>query len=194
MSDPDMDRWASAWRDDPQAATADLARLARRERRTLYAWIAFDWLVGVGLLAFAIWMWLAIGTAPVGFAAIGIWVLTIVVLGFTVINWRGMLAADRQSASEFLAYAIRRSQARLRYIRFGWKILIADIIVVAGAMALEYRDEGADRLPAMFFSLIAATGSVAVVLLWWDRRERRRAERLDAMQRAMAQDPENTHE
>ena len=61
-------------------------------------------------------------------------------------------------------------------------------------MALEYRDEGADRLPAMLFSLIAATGSVAVVLLWWDRRERRRAERLDAMQRALAQDPENPHE
>ena len=26
MSDPDMERWASAWRDDPQSATADLAR------------------------------------------------------------------------------------------------------------------------------------------------------------------------
>ena len=117
-------------------------------------------------------MWIAIGTAPVGFAAIGIWVLTFVVLGFTVINWRGMLAADRESASEFMAYAIRRSQARLRYIRFGWWILVADIVVIAGAMALEYRDEGADRLPAMLFSLIAATGSVAVVLWWWGRRER----------------------
>jgi hypothetical protein len=194
MSDPDMDRWASAWRDDPQAATADLARLARRERRTLYAWIALDWAVGAGLLVFAVWMWLAIGTAPVGFAAIGIWVLTIVVLGFTVINWRGMLAADRSSAAEFLAYAVRRSQARLRYIRFGWKILVADIIVVGGAMALEYRDDGPDRLPVMLASLAAATGSVALLLLWWGRRERRRAERLAAMQRAMTQDPENPHE
>jgi hypothetical protein len=194
MTDPDIDRWASDWRKDPQAATADLARLARRERRTLYAWIAFDWAVGAGLLVFAVWMWLAIGTAPVGFAAIGIWVLTIVVLGFTVINWRGMLAADRRSAAEFLAYAVRRSQARLRYIRFGWKILIADIHVVAGAMALEYRDEGPERLPVMVASLAAATGSVALVLLWWGRRERRRAERLAAMQRAMAQDPENPHD
>jgi len=194
MSDQDMERWTNAWRNDPQAVTADLARLARRERRMLYAWIAFDWLVGIGLLGFAVWMWLAIGTAPVGFAAIGIWVLTFVVLGFTVINWRGMLAADRDSATEFLAYAIRRSQARLRYIRFGWKILVADIIVVAGAMALEYRDEGPDRLPVMLASLAAATGSVALVLLWWDRRERRRAQRLAAMQRSMAQDPENPHE
>ncbi len=189
-----MDRWASSWRKDPESTTADLARLARRERRTLYAWIAFDWAVGVGLLAFAVWMWLAIGTAPVGFAAIGIWVLTIVVLGFTVVNWRGMLAADRGSAAEFLAHAIRRSQARLRYIRFGWKILVADIVVVAGAMALEYRDEGPDRLPVMLASLAAATGSVALVLLWWSRRERRRAERLAAMQRAMAQEMENPHE
>lgn len=194
MSDQDMERWANAWRNDPQAATADLARLARRERRMLYAWIAFDWLVGIGLLGLAVWMWLEIGTAPVGFAAIGIWVLTFVVLGFTVINWRGMLAADRDSAAGFLAYAIRRSQARLRYIRFGWKILVADIVVVAGAMALEYRDEGPDRLPVMLASLAAATASVALVLLWWSRRERQRAQRLDAMQRAMGQDMENPHE
>lgn len=194
MSDQDMERWANAWRSDPQAATADLARLARRERRMLYAWIAFDWLVGIGLLGFAVWMWLKIGTAPVGFAAIGIWVLTFVVLGFTVINWRGMLAADRDSATEFLAYAIRRSQARLRYIRFGWKILVADIVVVAGAMALEYRDEGPDRLPVMLASLAAATASVALVLLWWGRRERRRAQRLAAMQRLMAQNPESPDE
>jgi hypothetical protein len=84
--------------------------------------------------------------------------------------------------------------ARLRYIRFGSQILVADIIVVAGAMALEYRDEGAARLPTMLFSLAVATGSVAIVLLWWGRRERRRAERLAAVQRAMAQDPENPHE
>jgi hypothetical protein len=194
MSDPDMERWASAWRDDPQSATADLARMARRERRILYAWIGFDGLVGAAVLAFGAWMWLAIGTAPVRFAAVGIWVLTIVVLGFTVSNWRGMLAADRESAAEFLTIAIRRSQARLRYIRFGWQILVADIIVVAGAMALEYRDEGAARLPTMLFSLAVATGSVAIVLLWWGRRERRRAGRLTAMQRAMARDPENPHE
>ena len=193
MTDQDIERWTAEWRAGAPPV-ADLARMAKRERRLLTAWIAFDWLVGAGLLVFAVWMWLAIGTAPVGFAAISIWVLTIVVLGFTVINWRGMLAADRGSAAEFLAYAVRRSQARLRYIRFGWKILIADIIVVAGAMALEYRDEGADRLPAMLLSLIAATGSVGMVLLWWGRRERRRAERLAAMQRAMQPQTESPDE
>ncbi len=193
MTDQDIERWTAEWRAGTPPV-ADLARMAKRERRLLTAWIAFDWLVGVGLLVFAVWMWLAIGTAPVGFAAISIWVLTIVVLGFTVINWRGMLAADRGSAAEFLAHAVRRSQARLRYIRFGWKILVADIIVVAGAMALEYRDEGTDRLPAMLFSLIAATGSVAMVLLWWGRRERRRAERLAAMQRAMQPQTESLDE
>ena len=51
-----------------------------------------------------------------------------------------------------------------------------------------------DRLPAMLFSLIAATGSVAMVLLWWGRRERRRAERLAAMQRAMQPQTESLDE
>ena len=193
MTDHDFERWTAEWRAGAPPV-ADLARMAKRERRLLTAWIAFDWIVGAGLLVFAVWMWLAIGTTPVGFAAISIWVLTIVVLGFTVINWRGMLAADRGSAADFLAYAVRRSQARLRYIRFGWKILIADVVVVATAMALEYRDEGADRLPAMLFSLIAATVSVAMVLLWWGRRERRRAERLAAMQRAMQPEMESPDE
>ena len=105
MTDQDIERWTAEWRAGAPPV-ADLARMAKRERRLLSAWIAFDWLVGVGLLVFAVWMWLAIGTAPVGFAAISIWVLTIVVLGFTVINWRGMLAADRGSAAEFLAYAV----------------------------------------------------------------------------------------
>ena len=114
-------------------------------------------------------------------------------LGFSVINWRGVLAADHESASGFLALAIRRSQARLRYIRFGWWILIADIIVVAGAMALEHRTGGAERLPGMLASLGAATASVALVLWWWSRRERRRAERLAAMQRALSPEGENDH-
>jgi len=193
MTDRDIERWTAEWRAGAPPV-ADLARMAKRERRLLTAWIAFDWLVGAGLLALAMWMWLAIGTAPVGFAAIGIGVLTIVVLGFSVINWRGMLAADRESASGFLTLALRRSQARLRYIRFGWLILVADIIVVAGAMALEFRDGGTARLPGMLASLASATAAVAAVLLWWGRRERRRAERLAAMQRAMQSETENPDE
>ena len=82
-----------------------------------------------------------------GFAAIGIAVLTVVVLAFSVINWRGSFASHRASATDFLALALARSRARLRYIRFGGWLLVADVVVIAGAAMVEFRDEGFGRLP-----------------------------------------------
>lgn len=184
MIDPELDRWMTAWKDGTPPAES-LAKMAQRERRLLTIWIAFDWAVGAGLLAFAAWIWFAIGTPVMRFAAIGITLLTIAVLAFTLVNWRGILAGDRASAADFLALSLRRSRARLRYIRFGWWVLAADLVVIAGASALEIRDEGMGRLPGMLAAATAATAIAAAVLLWWGRRERRRGERLAAMQQAL---------
>lgn len=169
---------------------ADLARMARRERRLLMLWIGFDWLVAAAFLAFAVWLWFSIDTPVMGFSAIGIVVLTLVVLAFTIVNWRGMFAGDRGSAADFLALALKRSRARLRYVRFGWTVLVGDLAVIAGAFYLELRDEGMARLPGMLLSAAVATAAAAAILVWWGRRERRRAERLAAMQQALAADPE----
>ncbi|MGE0031328.1 MAG: hypothetical protein AB7T20_09450 [Steroidobacteraceae bacterium] len=192
MRDANRDRWMSAWQDGTPPAEG-LARMAQRERRLLTAWIALDWVVGAGLLAFAAWLWFAIGTPVMRFAAAGIVLLTIAVLAFSVVNWRGSLAGDRASAADFLALALRRSRARLRYIRFGWWVLAADLAVIAGAFALEIRDEGLARLPGMLAAATVATAAAAAVLLWWGRRERRRAERLAAMQQALNADMESGH-
>ncbi len=192
MKDQELDRWTSAWRDGTPPAEG-LARMAQRERRLLAAWIALDWVVGAGLLAFAAWLWLAIGTPVMRFAAIGIVLLTAAVLAFTLVNWRGSFAGDRASAADFLGLAIRRSRARLRYIRFGWWVLAADLVVIAGALALEIRDEGMGRLPGMLAAAAVATAVAAAALLWWGRRERRRAERLAAMQQSLNADLEDGH-
>jgi hypothetical protein len=193
MSDPDMERWASAWRDDPQSATADLARMARRERRLLYAWIAMDWIVAAGLFACAAWLWYAVGTPTMRFAAGGIVALTIIALAFSVNNWRGSLSADRASAADFLAQAERRSRARLRYVRFGWWVLLADLIVIAGAVSLEIRDEGPDRMFTMLAMTVIVTGAAAGVLWWWERRERSRATALAALRKVLRPDQEKNH-
>lgn len=192
MTDQELERWSAAWH---QNATPlpDLALMARRERRLLSVWIATDWAVGVALLGFAAWIWFAIGTPVMRFAAAGIVLLTVAALAFTTLNWRGSFAGERASASDFLALAQRRSQARLRYIRFGWWVLAADLVVIAGAMLLEFRDEGAARLPAMLMMAALATAAAAAILFWWGRRERRRADRLAAMRQALAagaEDPE----
>jgi len=193
MTDQDLDRWTTAWREGAPPA-ADLARLAKRERRVLMAWIALDWVVGTGLLGFAAWIWFAIGTPVMRFAAVGIVALTVAVLAFTFVNWRGSLAGDHAAASDFLALALLRSRARLRYIRFGWWVLAADLVVIAGAIALEIRDEGAARLPGILAMTVAATAVAAGILFWWGRREHRRAERLAGMQRALAADMETGHD
>jgi len=192
MSDQELERWTAAWRAG-SAAAPDLAVKARRERAWLFAWIASDWIVGIALLGVAAWLWISDGTTVMRFAAAGIVVLTVAALAFTTWNWRGSLAEEQASAAEFLALAERRSRARLRYVRFGWWVLAADLIIIAGAHWLMYVEEGAERLPAMFGMTIVAFAAAAAVLTWWGRREQRRAQRLAAMRQALAagaEDPE----
>jgi hypothetical protein len=193
MKDPDIERWTAAWREGTPTAT-NLARGARRERRWLLAWIAADWIAGLGLICFAIWLWIADGSTTMRFAAAGIVLLTLAALAFTTRNWRGSLAGQDASAAEFLALARRRSAARLRYVRFGWWVLAADIVVIAGAHAILFLDEGGARLPTMIGMALAAIGGAAAILYWWGRRERRRADRLEALQKAMEANAENGHE
>jgi hypothetical protein len=193
MKDQDIDRWAADWREGAPAH-ADLADMARRERRQIAAWVAIDWIVGAALLGFAAWLWFDDGSPVMRFAAAGIVLLTIAALAFTTLNWRGSFRGDRASAADFLALAVRRSRARLRYIRFGWWVLAADLAVIGGSFLIEVRESGVERLPSMLGTAALATAAAAIVLYTWGRRERRRQERLAALQRAMRPDPESRHE
>lgn len=193
MNDRDMERWAADWQGNAPA-DADLARMARREKRLLTTWIALDWILGAALVGFAIWLWIEDGTPVMRFAAGGIIVLVIAALAFSAVNWRGKLAGEGASATDFLTLASSRSAARQRYIRFGWWVLAADLVVIAGAMLIEWRDEGTARLPAMLGMAVLAAGAAAIILFAWGRRERRRAERLAALERAMRAGPENRHD
>lgn len=190
MNDQDIDRWAADWRGSAPTG-ADLARMARREKRLLTIWIALDWIVGAALIAFAAWLWVDDGSSVMRFAAAGIVVLVFVALAFSAINWRGKLAGEAASATDFLALARTRSAARQRYIRFGWWVLAADLVVIAGVMLIEWRDEGAARLPSMLGMTVLAAGAAAIFLYAWGRRERRRGERLAALERTMGAGPEN---
>jgi hypothetical protein len=190
VTDPEIERWTAAWRAGTPAA-GGLAVKARRERRLLFAWIAADWIAGAALLVLAAWLWIDDGSAAMRFAAAGIVVLTVAALAFTTWNWRGSLADEQVSAAEFLALAERRSRARLRYVRFGWWVLAADLVVIAGAHALLDQGEGAGRLPSMIGMTAAAMAAAALALWWWQARERRRATRLAELRRALAANMEN---
>ncbi|HEU4515714.1 MAG TPA: hypothetical protein VFR77_00290 [Steroidobacteraceae bacterium] len=193
MSDPDIDRWSENWRAGAPPV-GDLVKMAHRERRLLALWIAVDWIVAAGLLAFAAWLWVEDGSPVMRFAAAGIVVLTLIALVFTALNWRGSFRGERASAVDFLALAVGRSRARLRYIRFGWWILAADLVVIAGACIIEFRNDGLARLPGMIGTAALATATAALILYFWGRSERRRAARLAAMQRALRPEPEDDHE
>lgn len=193
MTDQDLDRWTAEWQQGTPP-TADLVRMARRERRLLLAWIAVDWIFGAAGIVFAAWLWFVLDTPAMRFAAVGIVVLIVAVLAFTVANWRGVLAVDRDNNLDFLALAMARCRARLRYIRFGWKVLVADLVVIAGAMLLEVRDEGPIRLLGIVLMASTATAAAAGILWWWGGRERRRMERLAAMQKALGAEQESGHE
>lgn len=192
MTDQELERWTAAWR--AGTPVADFPLKARRERRWLFAWIAMDWTAGVGLVAFAAWLWIADGSTVMRFTAAAIVVLTAAALAFTTWNWRGSLAEEQASTREYLELAERRSRARLRYVRFGWWVLAADLVVIAAAHVLLYLDEGARRLPGMIAMTAAAIAAAAALLWWWQRRERRRAQRLAALREALTANPENGHD
>lgn len=193
MTDHDIDRWAADWRGSAPPV-ADLARMARREKRLLAAWITVDWVMAAALVGFAAWLWIDDGSPVMRFAAGGIVVLVCVALTFSTITWRGKLAGEGASATDFLALARSRSAARQRYIRFGWWVLAADLVVIAGTLLIEWRDEGPARLPAMLAMTALATGAAASILYAWGRRERRRDARLAALERALDAGPENRHD
>lgn len=192
MKDPDIERWTAAWREGTPIAT-DLARGARRERRWLLAWIALDCTFGLALIVFGGWLWFIVDSPSLRFVAAGIVALTVTALAFLMWNWRGTLADELSSATEFLALARRRSRARLRYVRFGWWILVADLVIIVGYHGLQLR-EGLQPTGRAIATAAAVIAAGAAIILLWGRYERRRADRLEALQKAMDENAENGHE
>lgn len=193
MTDPDIDRWRAEWQAGaPQVA--DLARMARRERLWLLTWIAFDWAVGAGFIALAIWLWIDDASPGLRFVAVAVVVLIVAALAFTVRNWRGSLAGDRSSAADFLALSIHRSRARQRYVRFGWLLLAANVVVITIAFALDIAQGQMELRPRTIAVAGLAIGATAGILWAWARRERRRADRLAAMQRALQSNGDSGHD
>ena len=195
MTDQDIERWTAEWRAG-SPPVADLARLARRESQVRSAHGSRSTgSVGAGLLAFAAWIWFdRYGSTVMRFAAVGIAVLTVVALAFSVINWRGSFAGDRGPppiSSRWPSRAAARGCATSASVAGCWSPMSSSLRAPA---AVEFRDEGFGRLPGMLVSATLATLAVAVVLFAWRRRERRRAERLAAMQRAMQPETESPDE
>lgn len=190
MSDPDIDRWTGDWR-AAAPPVADLARMARRERLWLLTWIAFDWAVGLGFIALAIWIWFDDATPGLRFVAVAVVILVVGALAFTVRNWRGSLAGDRSSAADFLALSTHRSCARQRYIRFGWLLLAANVVVITIAFSLDTAQGRMELLPGTIASTCLVIAAAAGILWAWSRRERRRGARLAAMRHALQENGED---
>jgi hypothetical protein len=184
MTDRDLERWTAAWREGTPPAV-DLARMAARERRWLAAWIALDWAFGLGFIAVAGWLWFVVGTASLRFVAVGIVALTVTALAYISWNWRGAFADDRSPTADYLALAGRRSRARLRYVRFGWWILAADIAIIGGYHGLEFIREGSLPSGQALATAALVLVATAIFILWWERRERRRGARIEDLRRAL---------
>ena len=193
MNDPDIERWTAAWREGTPPG-ADLARRARRERRWLLAWVACDWIVGIAFIALAASIWMDNSSPGLRFVAVAVVGLILAALGFTVHNWRGSLGGDSTSATDFLALSRRRSKARRRYVRVGWLLLAANLVVITIAVSIDHASKQPGQLSATIAFACLATAVAAGILWFWGLRERRRAKRLEAMQKAMESNAENGHE
>ena len=181
MTDEDLKAWSGAW----QATVPDTEPLRRRTHRELF-WlrmiVAGDVLGCLACLGVAAW-WLLFDFSPMNAAlAVLFIVIGVVGLAFTAQNWRGVWRAAGESAHDYLALSLRRSDARLRWARFGGWLLGGEALFFIVLIGWRWREGGDPQHMATAAVLVTLLfGLVGAWLVRFWRREQRRRSTLEAL-------------
>lgn len=181
MTDEELKAWSGAW----QATVPDTEPLQKRTHRELF-WlrviVAGDILGCLACLGVAAW-WLLFDFSPLNAALAALFiVIGVIGLAFTAQNWRGVWRAAGESAHDYLALSLRRSDARVRWARFGGWLLAGEALFFIALIAWRWHQTGdAGRMlqaTALVTVLFALVGAWLVRFL---RREQRRRATLEAL-------------
>ena len=181
MTEDELQAWTRDW----QSAAPDpgpLRRKASRELLWLRVIVAHDALGSLACLGVAAWFVLDEPDLLRLVIAGGLAVLGALGCVFTLQNWRGLWKDSVASARDYLAQARARSAARLRWIRFGGWLLVAEMLFFAVVIAWRWQAgvaaAKAGRALALLLVLFAVAG---LFVVWLLRRERLNAAGLARM-------------
>jgi hypothetical protein len=175
MVDQELKDWQAAWQapaeTTPQGPPFDIRRHAARASRRLYLRYASGCFFGLVFLVFSARYALQRPTLQWLLWAAAVWIATLVAVGFSIWNGRGLWTADGQSNTAYLELSRKRCLAELRMIRFGYALLSAELIVVTPWLLWSFFSQrgSAGFDPASHLSGFAVLLVLTVAYLIWFR-------------------------
>jgi len=198
MVDQELKDWQATWQSAAETAAPappfDIRRHAARAGRRLTVRYAAGCLWAVALLAFSTVYAMRHPTLQWLLWAVAVWIATLVAVGFMIWNGRGLWTAASQSNAAYVELSRRRCLAELRAIRFGYALLLAELIVVTPWLLWNFFSKlgsPAFELPAHltgFAVLMALTAGYLVWFTTYRRRKLRELELLAEFQRSVDED------
>ena len=130
----DLQEWMADWQEEAptvrRPSPAEEVRVHVRNReRLLFAWLAGDVVISLGVSTFLIYRAL---THPDPFEKLAMGLLTLAVLAIGIFegnNWRGARSASAETTATYLTLALDRSRRLRRSLRAGWPLLAAEVLV-----------------------------------------------------------------
>ncbi|MGH9721409.1 MAG: hypothetical protein ACRD8O_14455 [Bryobacteraceae bacterium] len=176
-----------AWRKGGQPPPKDLHRSVVRKTWLLRVEVATSILTAIVFLGGSAWKAVRAPSPEFVVLAIGVWIVTIAALLFSIRNWAGLWESAGVTAIDFLALSIRRCQAGLKATTFGLWFLLLQVVFVGSWQAWYW--SGRSPVPSLRTWLLASCLPMAVliVLLVMRASHRRELQRLEQMRRELTQ-------
>ncbi|MBI2679986.1 MAG: hypothetical protein HYX25_03140 [Candidatus Solibacter usitatus] len=180
MVDQELKDWQAAWQAPAESTRPtppfDIRRHAARATRRLYLRYASGCLFGLVFLVFSASYALQHPTLHWLLWAAVVWIATLVAVGYSIWNGRGLWSAAGESNSAYLELSRKRCLAELRMIRFGYALLWTELAVVTPWLLWNFFAKrglpGFD--PAAHFTGFASLLALTVGYLIWFAVYRRR--------------------
>lgn len=181
MSNPsELDVWRLAWKAETEPVKRDSAfdvrQEAMRQQRRLQTRHILELCFAVVLIGFAAFYLKRNFSSETLVWAIVIWILTLGATAFSIWNWRALWTASNQSTSAYAAAYRRRCMAGLRAIRFGYRLLALELVIVVPWLTSDFYKGGSSgefRVRAYLIRL-GLVAFLAGAYLFAFRRSRRR--------------------
>jgi len=181
----DLEVLGSVWRTGVPSVPADLRRRVRRQSVRMRLYAAMEVLLSIAFLGTSLWLAVTPPTPKFVVLTIGVWIITLAALIYSLANRAGTWGATAQDTRAYLTLCLRRCRAGLAAIRFGFYLLAVEVVLLAGWHAWYW----STRKPAPTFEawLLAACLPAAflVALLAMRRHHRRELAWLKSLEREL---------
>jgi hypothetical protein len=185
----DLERLADDWQaiDAPGPAPEAIRRYVRARSRLLRVWMAGELLLGA--VVFPVLVYLAWTARDLGdrIAMSALAALTVAAVWIAAWNWHGVLCADAETTSAFVALSIRRLGRVGQAYRVGWLVLVFEVVILGLWIWSRF---GTSASAASMFAwglLTVMTAGATVFLLALRRWIVREQDRFEAVRRELSE-------